>query len=129
MKIMDSDHCVAILRGKLDLRTKASPDDELAITTVSIGELIHGAHRSQQVSENLARLDVLLAALTVLSFDEFSARRFGIIKAGLENSGTPLHDLDLQIASIAIEYNLPLLTHNQKHFSRIKNLILEDWLE
>ncbi|MDP1778748.1 MAG: type II toxin-antitoxin system VapC family toxin [Anaerolineales bacterium] len=129
MKIMDSDHCVAILRGKLDLRTKVSPDDELAITTVSIGELIHGAHRSQQVSENLARLDVLLAALTVLSFDEFSARRFGIIKAGLENSGTLLHDLDLQIASIAIEYNLPLLTHNQKHFSRIKNLMLEDWLE
>lgn len=129
MKILDSDHCIAILRGKLDLRTKTSPDEGLATTTISVGELTHGAHRSQQIAENLARLDVLLAALTVLPFDESAARRFGSIKAGLENTGIPLHDLDLQIASIAIEHKLPLLTHNQKHFSRIENLILKDWIE
>ncbi len=129
MKILDSDHCIAILRGKLDLRTKTSPDEGLATTTISVGELTHGAHRSQRIAENLARLDVLLAALTVLPFDESAARRFGSIKAGLENTGIPLHDLDLQIASIAIEHKLPLLTHNQKHFSRIENLILEDWIE
>ncbi|MDP2776652.1 MAG: type II toxin-antitoxin system VapC family toxin, partial [Anaerolineales bacterium] len=114
---------------KLDLRTKTSPDEGLATTTISVGELTHGAHRSQRIAENLARLDVLLAALTVLPFDDSAARRFGSIKAGLENTGIPLHDLDLQIASIAIEHKLPLLTHNQKHFSRIQNLILEDWIE
>lgn len=129
MKVLDSDHCIAILRGKLDLRTKTSPDEGLATTTISVGELTHGAHRSQRIAENLARLDVLLAALTVLPFDESAARRFGSIKAGLENTGIPVHDLDLQIASIAIEHKLPLLTHNQKHFSRIQNLILEDWIE
>jgi tRNA(fMet)-specific endonuclease VapC len=128
MKILDSDHCIAILRGVLDLRSKADPDDELAITSISIGELIHGAYRSQRPADNLARLDVLLSALTVLPYDELSARRFGILKADLERAGIPLHDLDLQIASIAMENNAPLLSHNQKHFSRIANLSLEDWL-
>ncbi|MBI5824048.1 MAG: type II toxin-antitoxin system VapC family toxin [Chloroflexi bacterium] len=129
MKILDSDHCIAILRGKLDLRTKVNVDEELAVTTVSVAELMHGAYRSQRIADNLARIDVLLAALVILPFDEFAARRFGAIKAELERTGSPLHDLDLQIASIAIEHNIPLLTHNQKHFSRIENLTLSDWLD
>jgi tRNA(fMet)-specific endonuclease VapC len=129
MKILDSDHCIAILRGKLDLRDKIGADEELAVTAISIAELAHGAHRSQRAADNLARLDVLLAALVILPFDEFAARRFGAIKAGLERTGSLLHDLDVQIASIAIEQNAPLLTHNQKHFARIENLFIEDWLD
>ena len=128
MKILDSDHCIEIMRGKLDLNSKTTPDQELAITSISIGELTHGAHRSSRSEENLSRLDVLLATLTVLSFDEFSARRFGSLKAGLERAGNSLHDLDLQIASIAIERDAILVTHNQRHFGRLDGLILEDWL-
>lgn len=128
MKILDSDHCIAILRGALDLHGRANPEEELAVTTISIGELTHGAHRSKNSAENLVRLDVLLAALIVFSYDELCARRFGSLKANLESIGKPLHDLDLQIASIAIEHNIPLVTHNQRHFERIDGLVLEDWL-
>lgn len=129
MKILDSDHCIAVLRGQLDLRSKVTANEVLAITTISIAELMHGAYRSQRIADNLAMLDVLLASLIILSFDESSARRFGALKATLQESGKPLHDLDLQIASIALEHELPLLTHNQKHFARIENLILDDWLK
>lgn len=129
MKILDSDHCIAILRGKLDLRSRVGADEELAVTAVSIAELMHGAHRSQHPADNLARLDVLLAALVILPFDEPAARRFGVLKADLEKSGSPRHDLDLQIASITLEHGMTLLTHNQRHFSRIQDLILEDWLD
>jgi tRNA(fMet)-specific endonuclease VapC len=128
MKILDSDHCIAILRGKLDLSGKIESNDALAVTSISVGELAHGAHRSSRPEENLTRLDVLLAMLTVLSFDENCARRFGLLKATLEHAGTPLHDLDLQIASIAVEHNAILVTHNQRHFVRIEGLNLEDWL-
>jgi tRNA(fMet)-specific endonuclease VapC len=131
MKILESDHCVAILRGKLDLAGRAAPDEELAITAVSVGELAHGAARSQRAADNLARLDVLLAALTVLSYDEWAARRFGQLKAQLEQAGESLDDLDLQIASIALEHAAVLVTHNQKHFGRLAGmagLALEDWL-
>ena len=131
MKILDSDHCVAILRGKLDLSGWVSPDEDLAITSISVGELAHGAAKSQRAAENLARLDVLLAALAILPYDEWSARRVGQLKAQLEQAGDKLDDLDLQIASIVLEQSATLVSHNQKHFSRLRELAglsLEDWL-
>lgn len=131
MKILDSDHCVAILRAKLDLSGRIAPDEELGITAVSVGELVHGATKSQRSADNLARLDILLAALTILPFDEWSARHFGQLKAQLEQAGEVISDLDLQIASIALDHKAALVTHNQKHFSRLTNLaglLLEDWL-
>ena len=128
MKILDSDHCVAILRGQLDFQANVSATETLAITTISLGELTHGAYKSAHPAKNLARLDALLAVLTVLSFDEGSARHFGQIKAHLEQTGQRLSDLDLQIASVALHYQVPLVTHNRRHFERIPQLIVEDWL-
>ncbi|HEX9114914.1 MAG TPA: type II toxin-antitoxin system VapC family toxin, partial [Anaerolineae bacterium] len=95
MKILDGDHCVAILRGKLDLRDRVSPLEELAVTAISVGELTHDAHKSVRAAENLAQLDVLLAAFTVLPYDDAAGREFGALKAGLERSGQRLSDLDL----------------------------------
>ncbi|MBN2549938.1 MAG: type II toxin-antitoxin system VapC family toxin [Anaerolineales bacterium] len=131
MKILDSDHCVALLRGQLDLEGFAAPDEDLAVTAVSVGELAHGAHKSQRAADNLARLDVLLAALIILPYDERAARQFGLLKAALEQRGERLSDLDLQIASIALAEDAPLVTHNLAHFQRLaalSNLRLEDWL-
>jgi len=103
-------------------------DEELSITAISVAELTHGAQRSLRREDNLARLEVLLAALTVLPFDEASARRFGQLKANLEIKGEILADLDLQIASIALVNNLLLVTNNTDHFRRIEGLELENWL-
>jgi len=132
MKILDSDHCVAVLRAQLDLTRFVSPNDELAITAISVGELVHGATKSLNPIDNLTRLDVLLAALTILPFDERSAHRFGQLKALLQQAGEIISDLDLQIACIALDQSATLVSHNQKHFSRLikfSELILEDWLE
>jgi tRNA(fMet)-specific endonuclease VapC len=131
MKILDSDHCVAVLRAQLDLTGRVTPDEELAITAISVGELVHGATKSQRFADNLARLDVLLAALTLLPYDEWSAHRCGQLNAQLEQSGEGMNDLDLQIASIALDQNAALVTHHQKHFSRLTTLAglaVEDWL-
>lgn len=79
----------------------------------------------------LWRDEVDLAALTILPYDEWSARRFDPLKAQLEQAGDNLSDLDLQIASIALDQDVSLVTHNQKHFSRLADLaglVLEDWL-
>ena len=128
MNLLDTDHCIAILRKQLDLREHISPDEELATTSISVAELTHGANRSQHRDDNLARLEVLLSALSILSFDEAAGRRFGVLKAELEARGEPLDDLDLQIASIAIETNSTLLTNNTKHFKRVSGLRLLNWL-
>jgi tRNA(fMet)-specific endonuclease VapC len=129
MIILDTDHCIAILRQRLDLENYVAPDDELFITSITVSELTHGADRSKRREDNLARLEVLFSAFTVLPFDEMAARRCGDLKAELEEQGEPLDDLDLQIASVALVYDLPLATNNTKHFKRVKDLRIENWIQ
>lgn len=128
MKLLDTDHCIALLRGQLDLNAHVSPQEELATTAISVAELTHGARRSRHSEDNLARLEVLLSVLVILPFDEAAGRKFGALKAELEAKGEPLDNLDLQIASIAIENQCELLTNNSRHFSRIEGLQLVNWL-
>lgn len=128
MKVLDSDHCIAILRGRLDALGNVTREETLAVTTISVGELAHGVYRSSRQAENLAKLDVLLTQLLVISFDERAARRFGALKADLQRAGTIISDLDLQIASVALVHSAPLVTHNRQHFDRIPGLVIEGWI-
>lgn len=49
------------------------------------------------------------------------------IYANLRKNGTPVDDIDLLIAGVAMANNLTLITHNQKHFGKIEGLKLTDW--
>jgi tRNA(fMet)-specific endonuclease VapC len=100
----------------------------LAVTAISVGELIHGAYKSVQANENLFRLGVLLSEMTILPYDLAAARQFGRVKAELEHTGKRLGDLDIQIASMALALECPLVTHNRRHFERVPGLTIEDWL-
>jgi len=126
--ILDTDHCVEILRGRLRWQGRVAPDTSLLITAATVSELIFGAHRSERLAENLALIDEFFEIVTILPFDETAARRHGELKDILRRTGTPLADLDLQIASIALSRGLPLVTHNTAHFARIPGLVLADWL-
>jgi tRNA(fMet)-specific endonuclease VapC len=126
--ILDSDHCIAILRKQLDVGARVNPQVPLLVTTLTVSELTFGAHKSARVAHNLAQVDLLLAGMTILPFDTAAARRHGELKDMLRRACTTLADLDLQIASIALSHGLPLVTHNPAHFHRIPGLVLVDWL-
>ena len=51
------------------------------------------------------------------------------IYAETRRIGTPVDDLDILIASTAIENDWVLITHNRKHFEKIAGLEIEDWAE
>ncbi len=128
MKILDTDHCVAILRKRLDPQVLLRQTDAVAISSISMAELVHGAHRSARVSENLSRIDDLAGIIEVLPFDEACARIFGAIKHELQQRSSVIEDLDIQIASVALRHTAILVSHNQKHYQRVQGLALEDWL-
>jgi len=128
MLILDTDHCIAVLRGRLDVGRYVGPATTLFVTAITVSELIYGAFRSERPRENLAQVDLLLGGVTVLPFDTGAARHCGELKDRLRRAGAPIAEPDLQIASIALEHMLPLATHNTSHFDRVPDLTLVDWI-
>ena len=126
--VLDTDHCVGILRGQLDVGAHVESTMPLFVTAITVSELVYGAHKSNRPEHHLAQVDLLLDGVTVLPFDTEAARRCGQLKDALRRAGTPLSEPDMQIASIALCHALPLATHNQRHFARVPGLSLADWL-
>lgn len=64
---------------------------------------------------------------TVLPLTQKSVTLSANFYASLRRDGTPVDDIDLLIAGTAVANNLVLITHNQRHFSRIEGLEWQDW--
>jgi len=128
----DTDVLSAVLRRDppmhLIRRLARTPAAEQATTTITMGELLYGAakKRSPKLVDRVR--DLLAGAVTILPFDQPSAEAYGSLRAELEASGRPLAEPDLRIAAIATAYDLTLVTGNVRHFRRVPNLPVEDWL-
>ena len=110
-------------------RLATVPPQEQFTTSITVGELIYGARRVGR--EDLSRRveQVIRRAQTVLAFDTTAARTLGFLKATLEQRGTPLAEPDLRIASIALSRGLILVTRNVRHFQRVAELTVENWID
>lgn len=98
-----------------------------AICAITKSELFYGAMRSDAPTQSLKNQQDFLALLPCLPFDEQAASIHGRIRAQLANQGTPIGPYDSQIASIALAYDLTLITNNVGEFRRVENLKIEDW--
>ena len=108
---------------------QVSPEDQSA-SSVTLGELLYGAHRSSRTAALLERIEeTLLAELPRLPFDAAAARRYGELRAALERRGTPIGDADTRVASIALSRGLKVVTGNERHFRRVPGLQIENWLK
>lgn len=128
--ILDTDICIYIIKKKPEqvlkkLAKLASTD--IAISAVTLSELIYGAEKSQHKEKNLEALTGFLVPIDILPWDESAAKSTGEIRAILEKSGKVIGPYDLQIAGQALSLNLTLVTNNEKEFSRVKGLKIENW--
>ena len=134
MYLLDTDILSNLIRrapsAALITRLASVPAEQQFTSSVTLGELVYGAHRLQErTSALLAQLDdMLLPNLPVLAFDASAARRYGELRAELERLGTPIGDADLRIASIALDRELTVVTGNVRHFARVPGLPVENWL-
>ncbi|HET9803096.1 MAG TPA: PIN domain-containing protein [Candidatus Acidoferrum sp.] len=100
---------------------------EAVLSLVTMGELIFGAMKSSQKDLILHGLTELEVLMPVLPLDRAVADEYGVIRAQLETSGTPIGNNDLWIAAHAKALGLTLVTNNEKEFKRIKGLKVENW--
>ena len=102
-------------------------DIDIAISTVTKGEMYAGSAKSQTPRRSRAKQDAFFIRFASLPFDDLAANEFGRIRAHLESAGTPIGPYDMQIAAVAVVHELIVVTHNTREFSRIPWLKIEDW--
>ncbi|MDP9179224.1 MAG: type II toxin-antitoxin system VapC family toxin [Gemmatimonadota bacterium] len=130
MKLLDTNVCIDLLRGRsprVHQRYKAAAGDQLAVSSITAGELYAGALKSRRVEENLQAANLLLSGLPILAFGAEAARTYGKERSRLEIAGRRIGDLDMLIAAHAVATDAMLITNNTREFRRIANLIVDDW--
>jgi len=126
----DANACIRLLRQRdpgLLARWQAARLSDVVLCSVVVYELRYGAQRSSDPVREHGKLDVFLAPFASLPFDDQSAQRCARLRHDLEQAGTRIGPHDLQIAAIAVQHDLTLVTHNTREFSRVAGLKLQDW--
>jgi len=100
----------------------------MAISSVTLAELLHGAEKSSRVSENLAAIEDFCSRLEVLPYGPKAAQHYGAIRAALEKLGQPIGVNDMHIAAHARSEGLVLVTNNMGEFARVPALEAENWV-
>jgi len=128
--LVDTNACIALLRQRNPLliaRWRSAIPGDIALCSVVIYELRHGAERSSNPIREHSKLDIFLAPYISLPFNDACARTCARVRHQLELAGQVIGPHDLQIASIAIQHDLILVTHNMREFERVSGLRCEDW--
>ncbi len=101
----------------------------MAISSITLAELLHGAEKSSRVSENLAAIEDFCSRLQVLPYGPKAAQHYGAIRAALEKLGQPIGVNDIHIAAHARSEGLVLVTNNMGEFARVPALEAENWVQ
>ncbi|MBO3457361.1 type II toxin-antitoxin system VapC family toxin [Aetokthonos hydrillicola Thurmond2011] len=124
--LLDTNIIIAIFANDKEVNNQLGNANEIFIPSVAIAELFYGARKSGRSQNNIERIEEFIARNTVIGCDVETARQYGKVKNGLRLKGRPLPENDIWIASIAIQYNLILVTRDA-HFQEVENLQTEAW--
>lgn len=100
----------------------------MAISAITLAELLHGAEKSSRVSDNLGVIEDFCSRLEVLPYTAKAAQHYGAIRAALEKLGLSIGVNDLHIAGHARSEGLVLVTNNESEFVRVPALEIENWV-
>jgi tRNA(fMet)-specific endonuclease VapC len=101
-------------------------DDEIYASAITYAELMYGIEKknSPRLSDDVRQI---AGKLFIADFDIDAAEHYSRIRCSLEKDGMSLANMDMMIAATAMSVGAILITHNTKHFSKIKGLKVEDW--
>jgi tRNA(fMet)-specific endonuclease VapC len=127
--LLDTNIASYIIKGNVPAvrrRLLKVPMAQVAISTVTEGELTYGVARRPEATNLQTVVREFLLRLAILPWDSEAAQQYGRLRASLEGEGRPMGNLDMMIAAQALASDLVLVTHDQA-FKRIKKLKVEDW--
>jgi tRNA(fMet)-specific endonuclease VapC len=128
--LLDTDTCIYALKqaGRVLEQMLSKNRDEIVVSVITEAELRTGAAKSSSPIKTLRLLENFLRPLAIADFTSDDARSYAQIRAKLERAGTPIGPLDTLIASQAVARELTLVTNNEREFTRVAGLRVENWV-
>jgi tRNA(fMet)-specific endonuclease VapC len=115
-------------QGKIAKRIAREGEKSICTSIVVASELRFGAEKSGS-ARLAAQLDIILSAMETLPLEEPADREYARLRNYLEAHGTPIGPNDMLIAAQALALDCTLITANDREFSRVPGLKVENWLE
>ena len=129
--MLDTDICIYTIKRKpatILKRFETLQPGMVVMSAITFAELMNGAKKSQFVEDNVKRLNALSELIEILSFDKDAAAAYGDVRSDLEKRGLVIGGNDLLIAAHALSLGVTLVTNNEREFSRVNGLNLENWV-
>ena len=130
MILLDTNICIHVINARPPAvleRFRRYRMGEIGICSVVAAELAYGVAKSGS-DRNRRALEMFLAPLAILPFDEAALWVYGDVRTELERKGTPIGALDTMIAAHALSQQSTLVTNNTRQFARVPGLALENWV-
>lgn len=128
--LLDTDTAIYVIKRRpiqiLEVFNQQS--GRMAISAITLSELLHGAEKSERPVANLSVVEDFCSRMEVLAYGSKASQHYGSIRAVLERAGTLIGVNDLHIAAHARSEGLTLVTNNEREFVRVPALQIENWL-
>jgi tRNA(fMet)-specific endonuclease VapC len=128
--MLDTNTCIYVIKqkpAKVIERFKQTEVSQIGISSITLSELLYGVSKSSKPEQNQIALSQFVAPLEILPYDDGAAQYYGDLRAG-KRQGTPIGSLDMLIAAHALSLGCILITNNEKEFTRIPNLKVDNWV-
>lgn len=129
MFVLDTNTLIYFFRGEGEVarRLLSTAPADIAVPTVVVYELETGIAKSKDAAKRRGQLDQLLQVVAVLPFGIEEAKAAAVLRARLEQDGTPIGPMDTLIAGTALAHRGVLVTRNVREFGRVPGLPVQDW--
>lgn len=130
--MLDTDICSYIMREKpLEIlrRFNGLEMEQFSISIITYAEFMYGIENFPNSKKHRAIVEKFILHVDILPWGQSAAEHYGQIRAELQKKGNSIGAMDMMIAGHARSIKRTLVTNNEKHFSRISNLKIENWIE
>ncbi|HUO23577.1 MAG TPA: type II toxin-antitoxin system VapC family toxin [Caulobacteraceae bacterium] len=114
-------------QGRIADRIAELGEDAICTSIIVAAELRFGAAKRGSPRLTL-QLERILGAIEVEPFDAPADAAYGAVRAQLETAGLPIGGNDMLIAAHALSAGRVVVTDNEREFTRVNGLLVENWL-
>jgi len=129
--LLDTNICVFFFRNKFNIPNILIKKGirNCCISEITVVELRFGAENSTNPQKHHKLIDTFLQRIRVIPITN-AIGVYASEKVRLRKAGIPINDeFDLLIGATAIANDMILVTDNEKHFNRLSNIKIENWVK